>query len=305
MTSQNPTSNPLIQRYLADFKLYLRAERGLSQNTVSAYSRDLTHFFNWLAKHRIFVLQDINKETMRQYHQSLNEALSVRSIARHNAALNSFFRYVELETRETSPMQQPLPSTDVPQRLPTVLTLEEIERLLAVPASGEMTGMRDKAIMELMYATGIRVSELTDLTLDRCLFSVQCLRIIGKGQKERLVPFGDAAREALEDYLKLARPKLKNANKTSVVFLSNRGSGLTRQAVWKLLKKYGKEIGLSDVLTPHVLRHSFATHMLDNGADLRLIQELLGHSDIATTQIYTHVTREDMLRKYHQSHPRS
>lgn len=305
MTTPEGLTNAFLQRYLADYRLYLLAERGLAQNSIDAYTRDLTRFFSWLGEHNIAHLQDIDKETLRQYQGDLHQTLVPRSIARHNATLNGFFRYLESETTETSPLTKSLPTSDIPERLPTVLTVEDITRLLAVPDAGKMPGIRDRAILELMYATGLRVSELTELTLERCIFSLNCLRVLGKGHKERLVPFGTSAENALKTYLTTARPKQKNANRTAIVFLSNRGQALTRQAVWKLIKKYGNAIGLSDDLTPHVLRHSFATHMLENGADLRMIQELLGHSDIATTQIYTHVTKEDMLRKYHQSHPRS
>lgn len=298
--------SPVVQDYLKDFTLYLTAERGFSKNTIDNYRRDVRYFLTWLESFGDISHERIDKECLREYHIYLRkEDLSQRSIARHDASLNTFFKFLSSEYKNFEyPTDQAL-SVSIPKRLPVALSIDDINQLIERPDLSKASGIRDRAIIEIMYATGLRVTELIELTLDRILFSIQCVRVIGKGNKERLIPFGNKAYEALKNYLETGRPKLQKKNTSNIVFLNNRGTGMSRQAIWKMLKKYGKEVGISAELTPHVLRHSFATHLLDNGADLRVIQELLGHSDISTTQIYTHITQEEMLKKYHQAHPRS
>lgn len=302
---KNVGTTPLIERYIPDFKLYLLAERGYSDHTVQAYGRDVSHYLHWLTAHGIKEISGENAELWRHYHKDLHQTLSSRSIARKDAALNHFFRYLRIDTKQQSLRKDKGGQVHYQKPLPSVLSLSDVEALLNAPDPNRMPGARDLAILEVLYATGLRVSELVNLRMDQILFSLSCIRVMGKGQKERIVPYGSACHKALNTYIQSFRPSQKNADRTDITFLSNRGTGLSRQAIWKLIKKYGTKAGIDTKLSPHVLRHSFASHLLDQGADLRFIQELLGHADISTTQVYTHVSQKHLLERYHKAHPRS
>ncbi|MBW1922755.1 MAG: site-specific tyrosine recombinase XerD [Deltaproteobacteria bacterium] len=289
---------------LADaFLHYLRVERGLAENTIEAYARDIARFTSYLVEEGL-PPDRVTYDTLGRYVGRLSGALSARSLARNVSALKMFFRFLTAEGILQDNPARLLPTPRQSRRLPSVLTREEVERLLAGPDPSTPLGQRDQAMLELLYATGLRVSELVGLKISNLNLEVGFVRTFGKGAKERLVPMGDRAREALQDYLREGRETLRKTSNTGYLFLNRRGGPLTRQGFWKIIKKYGALAGIRKSITPHGLRHSFASHLLERGADLRSVQVMLGHADISTTQIYTHVTRE-RLKKIHEScHPR-
>jgi integrase/recombinase XerD len=290
-----------VRNYLS----YLAVERGLSRNTVDAYERDVRDFLTFLdGSHRD--LQQADREALLEYIQQLYVRLSARSVMRKVAALRSFFRFLLLDGFIFHDPTETLETPKTWRSLPKYLTVDEVNHLLQQPDLGTLQGIRDRAMLEVLYATGLRVSELVRLRLSDLNFEVGFLRTLGKGAKERIVPIGDSAIEATSTYLKQAYPKYKSKNpSTPFLFLSQKGGAMTRQNFWVLVEKYGKQVGLASRLSPHVLRHSFATHLLENGADLRAVQLMLGHADISTTQIYTHVTRERLRKVYQKYHPRA
>ncbi len=284
---------------------YLAVERGLARNTVDAYERDVRDFLTFLDDSDRD-LQHTDREALLEYIQKLYAGLSARSVMRKVAALRSFFRFLLLDGFIFHDPTETLESPRTWRFLPNYLTVDEVDQLLQQPDLGSPQGIRDRAMLEVLYATGLRVSELIRLKLSDFSFDAGFLRTLGKGGKERLVPIGDSAIEAVSAYLEQAYPKYKNKNPTTpFLFLSQKGGAMTRQNFWVLVEKYGKRIGLASRLSPHVLRHSFATHLLENGADLRAVQLMLGHVDISTTQIYTHVTRERLRKVYRKYHPRA
>jgi len=288
-----------------DFVEYCRLEKGLAGNTLEAYGRDLAKLAAFCEeRHR-----DIDGATgadVAAFVDSLYEAgLASRSVARYLATLRSYYRYL-LEQEQIS--LDPTADVSSPgqwKRLPKFLTLEEVDNLLAAPDEKTSRGGRDRAMLQLLYATGLRVSELVGVRMNQLNSSMGVLRTRGKGDKERLVPVGRQALAAIEDYVERDRPSLLKGRVSPHLFVTQRGGPMTRQAFWKLLKHYGLKAGITKNLTPHVVRHSFATHLLDRGADLRSVQMMLGHADISTTQIYTHVLRERLRGVYDQHHPRS
>jgi len=284
---------------------YLAIERGLARNTVDAYESDVRDFLAFLDdSHRD--LQQADREALLEYIQRLYTRLSARSVMRKVAALRSFFRFLLLDGFISHDPTETLESPKTWRALPKYLTVEEVDRLLQQPDLGKPQGIRDRAMLEVLYAAGLRVSELVRLKLNDFNFDAGFLRTLGKGGKERIVPVGDSALEALSVYLEQAYPKYRDKNPTTpYLFLSQKGGAMTRQNFWILVEKYGRRIGLASRLSPHVLRHSFATHLLENGADLRAVQLMLGHVDISTTQIYTHVTRERLRKVYQKYHPRA
>lgn len=286
---------------LKDYLLYLTVEKGLSNNTIESYRRDLIQFGNWLEKQEE-TLASMDQLILRKYQTYLGERLKPASMARKTTALKGFIAFLA----ETKVIPQSIPLVDRTkklEKLPQVLTAEQIETIIDVIPRDKLAGKRDVAILELMYATGMRVSEVVELTLDRYYSEEQFVRVIGKGKKERLVPFGQCAKYAVAEYI-TARQQA-DINPSPYVFLSNRQKPMTRQSIWKLIKKYSQMAKIPFEVTPHIIRHSFATHLLNNGVDLRAIQEMLGHSDISTTQIYVHVAFKDIERQYHSMHPRS
>jgi integrase/recombinase XerD len=287
------------------FRHYLQAERGLAGNTLLAYGRDLERYAAWIAEDG---LADYLHPSVRDFGHYLvylrDENLSPPSVARHLVALKMFYRFLRLEERTTESTIELLSSPALWERIPQVLSPESVEKLLAAPQSIERFYLRDRAILELMYATGSRASEVVGLKLDDVYLDSAFIKCFGKGNKQRVVPLGKPAVEALREYLNELRPKLARANDTPWVFVSRGSKALTREMLWILVKKYVCRAGLNTRVSPHTLRHSFATHMLSGGADLRTVQELLGHSNIRTTQQYTHVDRERLKAIHRQYHPR-
>lgn len=293
------------ERWQEEFANYIRSECHLSENTVAAYSRDLSRFFEWLRGRRI---QQLKVSDLSGYPAWLAEfSLAPKSVARHVASLKVFFKFLQLEGALTDNQADLLSSPKLWQRVPQVLSNEQITALLSAPRRSEVYGLRDRAILELLYATGCRVSELAKLRLQDIHLAERFCKCHGKGDKQRMVPLGRQAIEAVEIYLEKQRPKLakKKDPASDRLFLSPRGQGLRRERIWELIKKYAQRVGISDEISPHSLRHSFATHLLAGGADLRQVQEMLGHASIATTQLYTHVDHT-RLKKVHESfHPRA
>jgi len=292
-------------RLLSTFLRYLTVERGLSANTLEAYGRDLKRFEESLRGCRIN-LRSARRQDLLTHVRSLRLAgLSPKSVARAINSLRMLYRFLLSEGEVRS---DPTADLDVPRTwksLPRFLTFQEVDRLLSAPDTGRPLGVRDLAMLEVLYATGIRVSELISLRLEDLNLEVGYLNCMGKGSKERIVPLGKKAIERLQQYLRDVRPGLTRRGESPFLFTNRNGAKMSRQGFWKILKGYGGAAGIQRNLSPHVLRHSFATHLLEHGADLRSVQMMLGHADISTTQIYTHVNRERLRRIYHDFHPRA
>ncbi len=287
---------------LKDFKSHLGLERGLSNLTQEAYCRDIERFL----KSNPSKINLIKPQDIESYlHLLYDLDLSPRSISRNISALKTFFKFlIQEEVIEANPAKG-IQGPKLPQNLPHVLSFEEITILLKQPDEGTDIGKRDKAMLETAYACGLRVTELISLNLEELYLKDGFLRILGKGNKERLVPIGSEPVRILEEYLLHTRPALQKDLTSRLVFFNARGKGLTRQGFWKILKAYIHASGLPQDTSPHTLRHSFATHLLEGGADLRAVQQMLGHSDISTTQIYTHVDKEYLRAEYNMYHPRA
>ena len=293
--------------HIKDFIHYAVVERGLSHNTVVSYERDLNSYAAFLEeKEGLSSLNEVTRLHIIQFLKHLKDSgKSGRTIARHLASIRAFHQFL---LREKVTAQDPsvhIESQKTERTLPKVLSLQEVETLLETPKLATPFGYRDKAMLELLYATGIRVSEMIELKLADVHLSLGFIRCFGKGRKERIVPLGEAASHAIGEYLEKARGKLLKKNTEDALFLNHHGRQMSRQGFWKNLKKIALEAGIQKELTPHTLRHSFATHLLENGADLRAVQEMLGHADISTTQIYTHVTKTRLKDVYKQYHPRA
>jgi len=296
----------MINQAIDDYIIFLTVEKGASGNTIEAYSNDVRKFAQYLEDAGIRRWAQVDTATVRGYLAWMqNESLTNTTRARNVAALKSFFRFLYMEKYTEHNLGELLDTPRKEKVLPKYLTIEEVERLMDAPDVTTPHGCRDKAMLELLYASGLRVSELITLKLSDISFEMAYVRCFGKGAKERIIPLGRYALAALEQYINHCRPKVDNNWQTDTLFLNKNGKGLSRQGFWKLIKKYGREAGIVTDITPHVLRHSFATHLLSNGADLRAIQEMLGHADIATTQIYTHLLGEQMLDVYKSAHPRA
>ncbi|MBW1828621.1 MAG: site-specific tyrosine recombinase XerD [Deltaproteobacteria bacterium] len=292
-----------MDRLLDQFINYLRIERGLAKNTVESYSRDLLRFSKFLEDQGVSPL-GVSRDQIAQYITLLGKDLAARSVARNISAIKSFFRFLVSEGRIEDNPARLIETPRTSLRLPEVLTQEEIERLLAQPNGIVSRGRRDRAMLECLYATGLRVSELVNLKISNVNLEAGYLRTLGKGSKERLVPIGDTALEAIKDYLSDGRPDFTKGRISPYVFLSSRCHPLSRQGFWKIIKKYGLKAGIKKRISPHSIRHSFATHLIGAGADLRSVQVMLGHEDISTTQIYTHVSREHLKKAHEKYHPR-
>ena len=292
------------------FLSYLRVEKGLSQNTILAYGRDLRRFAAFLAKRRKYEMDSADREDVVDFLSSLyKQKLDSRSVARFLVSLRGFYKYGLMEGLIKSDPTENLESPKTRRSLPTYLRMDEVERLMAGPNTATPLGLRDRAMLEVLYSSGLRVSELINLRLSDLDGRMGCIRCIGKGDKERLVPVGRKAVEAVEQYLVNARPRLHppgNENfQSQFLFLARSGQRLSRISIWKIMHDYGIKVGLRGGMTPHKLRHSFATHLLERGADLRSVQLMLGHADISTTQIYTHVVEERLKEIYRAHHPRA
>jgi integrase/recombinase XerD len=293
---------------IAAFLTHVRVEKGLSANTVSAYRRDLFKFDEF-AKKRKLALEAVRSDDLVDFLASLyRQKLESRTVARHLVTLRNFFRYAQVQELIAEDPCLNLESPKIRRSLPGYLRLEEVEKILARPDEKTPLGLRDRAMLEVLYSTGLRVSELISLRVMDVDRSAGCIRCIGKGDKERIVPIGKRALSLVERYLRDARPRLigkKQQPSAPALFINSRGGTLSRVGVWKILSAYGRQAGLRVALTPHMLRHSFATHLLERGADLRSVQLMLGHSDISTTQIYTHVVEERLKQIYKAHHPRA
>jgi len=294
-----------VDGHVRSFLSYLRVEKGLSDNTIHAYRRDMAKFVAFAGK-RGLGTTDIRREDVVDFLASLyRRNLDSRSVARHLVTIRHFFRFSLTEGFIQDDPAANIESPKFRQSLPDFLSVEEVDRLLRQPDANDIVGMRDKAMIELMYSTGLRVSELCALRVSDLQMDPGCLRCVGKGNKERLVPVGKQALGAVKQYLQQSRPQLLQDTGSAYLFVNQKRGKLDRIVFWKILGEYGRKAGLRKSLTPHMLRHSFATHLLDRGADLRSVQMMLGHSDISTTQIYTHVVEERLKQVYKAHHPRA
>jgi len=291
---------------LDSFLEYLSVERGLAKNTIEAYKRDLKSYIYYLRKKNIIDINSSNRAIIVAYLLQMQKSgKASSSISRTCAALRSFYQFL---FREHVISEDPTIDLDTPkleQRLPKVLNTEEVEKLLSQPDITTPLGLRDKSMLELLYATGMRVSELISLSVEDVNLETGFLRCMGKGSKERIIPVGSIALEYLKEYLSSVRKQLLNGKESKKLFFNRQGNPMTRQGFWKIIKKYSKQAGIYKKITPHTLRHSFATHLLENGADLRAVQEMLGHADISTTQRYTHLTQNRIKQIYDKTHPRA
>jgi integrase/recombinase XerD len=297
-----------ISATIASFVTHVRVEKGLSVNTVSAYRRDLVKFEGF-AKKRKLALEAVSRDDLVDFLASLyRNNLESRTVARQLVTLRNFFRFAQIQDLIVTDPSINLESPKIRRSLPGYLRLEDVERLLNQPDAKTALGLRDRAMLEVLYSTGLRVSELVGLRMGDLDSKSGCVRCIGKGDKERIVPVGRKALAMVDKYLHDARPEMlrqaKALNNTAL-FVNRRGVALSRVGVWKILSAYGRRAGLRVALTPHMLRHSFATHLLERGADLRSVQLMLGHADISTTQIYTHVVEERLKQIYKAHHPRA
>ncbi len=294
-----------LQVPIRAFLNYAGVEKGLAENTLLAYGRDLAKFAAFVAE-RGESLEGIDRGDIIDFLESLyKRGLDSRSVARHQVTLRNFFRFAQREGMIPADPTEHLQSPKVRSRLPSFLSVEEVDRLMAQPDTKTPHGLRDKAMLELLYATGMRVSEMVSLKLDDIRFEMGYLRCVGKGNKERLVPAGRAALGAVEKYIRHGRAKLLKKKTSPYIFVNQMGGRLGRVGFWKILAAYGRKAKLRIRLSPHKLRHSFATHLLERGADLRSVQMMLGHADIATTQIYTHVVQDRLKQVYKAHHPRA
>ncbi|GBG13481.1 integrase/recombinase XerD [Novimethylophilus kurashikiensis] len=295
--------NETQQALLDQFIDHLWLEDGLARNTLESYRRDLTQFGEWMAE-RKRPLQQVVLEDLQDYLAVRSAATKSRSVARLIASLRRFYRYLLREGKIDADPSLLLDSPKLPRSLPKSLTEDDVVALLNAPSDTELLGLRDRAMLETLYATGLRVSELVNLKVAEVSIGDGVLRVTGKGSKTRLVPLGEEALDWLTRYMKEARLAILDGHISDSMFVTQRGGAMTRQAFWYLIKRYATRAGIHKALSPHVLRHAFATHLLNHGADLRVVQMLLGHADISTTQIYTHVARERLKQLHATHHPR-
>jgi integrase/recombinase XerD len=293
------------------FMNYARVEKGLSINTIDAYKRDLAKFVAFMKKGKI-ALKETKRDDIVDFLAGLyRSGLDSRSVARNLVSVRNLYRFLVIDGIIEDDPTINIESPKIRQALPSYLSVEEVDRLLKMPDTRKVGGMRDKALLDVLYSSGLRVSEVVGLRLGDIDFQAGCIRCTGKGNKERLVPVGRKAIESVETYIREARPVLLKSRKkrpetpTTELFLNQRGRGIARIGIWKILHGYGRATGLRKKLTPHKLRHSFATHLLERGADLRSVQLMLGHADISTTQIYTHVMEDRLKAVYKSHHPRA
>jgi integrase/recombinase XerD len=304
-----PAESALPIALLADeIRLFLdfaRVEKGLAANSIAGYRRDLAEFSVFLRRHHKS-FGDVRRDDVRAFLTELyRRGLAARSVARHLVSLRNLFRFLVRDGHLASDPSAEVEAPHLDQSLPKYLSAEEVDRLLEQPDVSTAIGMRDKAMLELLYATGMRVSELIHVGVADFDMSLGVVRCLGKGNKERLIPVGKSAVRSVEVYLREGRAALAGKRNSAWLFLNRRGKALSRVGFWKILGAYGRRAGLATPITPHLVRHSFATHLLERGADLRSIQLMLGHSDISTTQIYTHVLKERLKQVYQSHHPRA
>lgn len=302
-----------FQKSLKNFYIFLRTEKSLSENTISAYNFDLNKFFDYLEVNtRLDKIKSIDEKVINDFLKYIRKCenkegfnYSDKSIGRYISTLKSFFKFLEAEDYIYSNPTDNISAPKVARKLPVVLTVEEIEEILKKPDDSKTLEVRDKAILETMYASGLRVSEVVSLVIENVFFDEGFLRVVGKGSKERLVPIGNSALKCINKYLNEVRNTICNIKSGSTLFLNKRGGKLSRMAIWNIINKYSKLAKIRKKIHPHTFRHSFATHLLEGGADIRIIQEMLGHTDISTTQIYTHIEKEYLMEVHKLFHPRA
>ncbi len=295
-----------MERMVADFINFLSVEKGLARNTLESYQRDLRAFTGYLRQSGVTGFQETSRHNIVGYLATLQKNGKAKAtLSRNLASIRSLFQYLAQERLVPENPSADLESPKPDRKLPRVLTPQEVDLLMEQPNCSQSTGIRDKAMLEVIYATGIRVSELISLDLEHINIESGFIRCRGKGNKERIIPIGSLAVRHVENYLAGCRGRLVRNGNESALFVNQHGKRMTRQGFWKILKKYAREAGINKHITPHTLRHSFATHLLENGADLRSVQEMLGHADISTTQIYTQVTRSRIREVYEKTHPRA
>lgn len=299
-------SQKSVDAYLDNFLNYLMVEKGLSKNTIESYSRDLQKFITYLEKNnRVDVTEVINLDIMAFLVEVKSQGLSSKSTGRNLSAVRMFFKFLVQEGYLDIDPSTNIESPKIRPSLPSVLSIAEVDSLLSQPDVKTTRGLRDRAMLELLYATGVRVSELVNLKLTSLNLDVGYIIAFGKGSKERIIPLGDTSKDYLKEYLVIVRAKQAKGIASSFLFLNPSGKKFSREGFWKMLKRYALKAGINKKLSPHTLRHSFATHLLERGADLRSVQIMLGHVDIATTQIYTHITQERLKKIHKQYHPRA
>lgn len=297
-----PVFPAVFQRYLQ----FVRIEKNLAGNSLESYSLDLVRYAGFLQDHKITSLGYVDLKLIESYLRVLYDlGLAPSSIARNISSLKGFHRFIASEGILASDPTELIDSIKLPKKLPDVLTVQEVFSILEAADPNDRIGLRDRAILETLYATGVRVGELITLKQSQLFFDVELIRVFGKGSKERIVPIGGSAMSMISRYQSSTRPTLATSGKSAdVLFLNQRGTGLSRMAILTLVKTYASLAGVNKDVTPHTFRHSFATHLLEGGADLRAVQEMLGHADISTTQIYTHIDREFLKEIHFQFHPR-
>jgi len=292
-----------MNQHISEYADFLKIEKRQSPNTVAAYRRDVIRFATYLSNKR---LDNVRASDVRAFLIILRqEGLASSTVARCLSSIKSFYGYLFAENLIPENPTETIDSPSTWRKLPNVMSTEEVDALITAPDSKTLVGLRDLAMLELLYATGLRVSELVSLKMSAVDLKVGYLRSLGKGSKERVVPFGDVAKVAIENYISNARLLLSKKRRSAALFLTRRGTAMTRQGFWKILKKYTTKAKIVGAVSPHTLRHAFATHLLERGADLRSVQQMLGHSDISTTQIYTHVLKERMREVHDRFHPRA
>jgi integrase/recombinase XerD len=295
-----------MEEFLKEYLTILRFEKNLSDNTINSYQNDIKNFLSFCNSNKITDLNDVKASDISKYfEQQRSQGKDSSTSARYMSSIKGFFGYLQDNNYiEINPTDKLL-SVKKSRKLPAVLSFEEIEKILSAPDTNDLASLRDKAILELFYSSGLRVSELINLKINDLFFNDEVIRVLGKGSKERIVPVGSSAIKWINEYLIKARPSFEKKNKSHhYVFLNKRGSKLSRMWIWKIVNKYAEDAGIKKEIHPHTFRHSFATHLLEGGADLRAVQEMLGHADISTTQIYTHVNREYIKQVHKEHHPR-
>jgi len=298
---KNNRQKELIEYFLE----YLSLERGLASNTIASYRFDLLKYYKFIRINNKITFQSANQNIILKYYHYLNNIqLGINSIFRNLVAIKMFYRFLFTEGYIKEDLTRYIEFPKLTKKLPQTLNIKELKKLLDTDNFKGILGKRDQAIIELLYATGMRVSELISLKLNDINLDYRLLKCTGKGSKERWVPFNFKASTVLQDYIKLIRPKLLKGNKNELLFLNNNGQPISRQGVFYLVRNYAKKSGIRKNVTPHTLRHTVATHLIENGADLRTVQEMLGHSDISTTQVYTHVSRKWIKKEYFKAFPR-
>lgn len=294
-----------MEKWIDSYMSFVAVEKGLSRNTLDSYSGDLVRYASFLGGLGCTIEETSKLEVMSYLLWLRKRGLSTKTVARCISVLRGFYRWLADEGMLPGSPLEDMESPRTTRSLPEVLSLDEVDSLLNQPDPSNPVGMRDKAMLELLYATGLRVSELTNLDLNSINMEAGFVVVFGKGAKQRIVPMGQMALQCMRRYLEESRARLLGNNRSPLAFVSQWGRGMTRQGFWKIIKKYALKAGIRKNISPHTLRHSFASHLLEGGADLRSVQSLLGHVDISTTQIYTHVTRERLKRIHARYHPRS